>query len=104
MSTCNPIQCLTLCNSLLAFQQQIPQPVYSVRHQNQAQMQGMQQPGMQQHPQAGGPATQQGANTAQILQTNAAAAAASGQYMQQGTQYIIGGQIVQPVSHTPIHS
>ncbi|XP_030843134.1 eukaryotic translation initiation factor 4 gamma 3 isoform X1 [Strongylocentrotus purpuratus] len=69
------------------YQQQIPQPVYSVRHQSQAQMQGMQQPGMQQHP----PATQQGANTAQIMQTNAAAAVASGQYMQQGNpQYIIG--------------
>lgn len=83
----------------------MPQPVYSVRHQNQAQMQGMQQPGMQQHPQSGGPATQQGANTAQIMQTNAAAAVASGQYMQQSApQYIIGGQIVQQVSYTPIHS
>ncbi|XP_041479661.1 eukaryotic translation initiation factor 4 gamma 1-like isoform X3 [Lytechinus variegatus] len=84
-----------------AYQPQIPQQVYSVRHQNQAQMQGMQQ-----HPQGGGPASQQGANQAQMMQSSAA----SGQYMQQqgAPQFIMTGAMTgpmnivpQPITHRP---
>nr|CAG23924.1 eukaryotic initiation factor 4G [Sphaerechinus granularis] len=88
------------------YQQQIPQQVYPVRHQNQAQMQGMGQ-----HPPAGGPASQQGATQAQMMQSSAAAAA-SGQYMQQGGhQFIMAGAMTGPmnivpqqqVTHRPYH-